>query len=469
MGCEIFDTGIIEYSQRTMRNRKRGNKITSYARQNAKTYKELDKYLLTMDSSGKAFMYAANFRAKLQSCCSHTLVREHHSPKTYEFIAAHTCKHKMCHVCNSERSRVLRRKYGKYFDANEFVDRKTGEVLTKDDFDFMHLTLTVPHDENGYRGQKWYAQELIQEFNFMRKKAFWQKHVFAGEFGVEVTKNNNGLHIHIHALLLVNKAKQNRNDLHAQILVNWNNQTAMQGDKTPVNDERLEAIKKSNKTLSESALKRLLTTGSTMVSLENLYVYNRTKTHYTDKWNDDLKKWKHYVNTKDSKELMAGVMECIKYHFEPLCLNKSTGEYDFDLMAEILPAIVGKPLYRKFGNWHGVKQLNIIESREDNEMLTDLEDTANTEVLHPVTNQVLQQKDYRYLVIQAKRLFYDRNDNLKPVLKKFTRKRYLTDVTLPQALKNMLLTGANEAIKLKGRDKHYLALHAAFDDEKEIF
>lgn len=465
---DCTDTEIQLPSERTMRNRKRGNKISSYARMNVKTYKELDAYLMQMNADNPAFDYVINLRSNLQNCCQHTLVREHLEPKTYEFIAAHTCKHKMCHVCNAERSRVLRRKYARYIDANEFVDRKTGEVFTRDDFDFMHLTLTVPHGIDGYRGKRWYSDELVKEFNYMRKMDFWKYFVFAGEFGVEVTKKENGLHIHIHALLVVHKSEQNRNLLHREILTTWNRLTA-NGQFEPLPNERLEAIKKGNKQLTATDLMSLNANGSTMVSLESLFVYNATKTHGTDRWNSELGKWKHYVDVNDKTQLISGILECIKYHFEPLCMNKADGSYDFYLMCEILPAIKGKPLYRKFGNFHGVKELNIIDNSNPETVIDDMAETANDEVLHPVTNEPLQAGQYRYVVIQAKRLFYDRANHLKPVIKRNSRKHYLKSTSLAKALLEVTKIGISDSIRHKIKDKEHLEIYANYDDTQPIF
>lgn len=454
--------------QRTLRNRKRGNKISSYARQNQKTYKALNDYIMQMDSSNVAFDYAINLRAKLQNCCSHTLIREHKNPKTFEFIGAHTCKHKLCHICNAERSRAIRRKYLRYFHKNEFIDRKTGEVHSRSDFDFMHLTLTVPHtNEKGFRNKRWYADELMKEFNWMRKKQWWQKMVFAGEFGVEVTKNQNGFHIHIHALLIVHKGRQNRNKLHREILLQWNKQTVSDYQRT-FNDESKASIAKSNSLLTIEDIESLNPQGSTLISLESLYVYSRYKQAQTDKWDNEKALWKHYVNSEDETDLVKGVMECIKYHFEPMCLNKEDGSYDFDLMCEILPQIQGKPLYRKFGNFHGVKELNVIDA-DIEDIQETLEETANDEVIHPITCEPLSRSEYHYVIIAARNIHYDSKNNFKPFLRKGVRKRYVDAPTLGRALKNMALLSLQDAVKFKAKRKELLEIELYQIDNNDFF
>ena len=45
-------------------------------------------------------------------------------------------------------------------------------------YDLMHLTLTVPHNSDGWRGKKFYFKEIIQAFNQMRKTEEWNALVF---------------------------------------------------------------------------------------------------------------------------------------------------------------------------------------------------------------------------------------------------------------------------------------------------
>jgi len=453
-------------SERTFFNRKRGNKISSLARKNAAEYKELQKWIMQMDTNHPAFEDFINFRNRLQNCCSHTLVRVHHEPNTIEFIGAHTCKHKCCHVCNSNRSKQLRRKYNMYLDKNEFVDRKTGEIFKREDFDFMHLTLTVPHTENGYKGKRWYAAELIKEFNYLRKKNYWQESVFAGEFGIEVTKNKSGLHIHLHSLLVVRKFPQSRNLLHKWILQHWNMQTATDSaTRKKFTVEQLEAIKKGNKTLNETDLKSLNPTGSTLIGLESLYVMNAKKIKSTDRWDAEKGMWKHYVDVNEPKQFMYGIMECIKYHFEPMALNTHTGFMDYELLQEIIPAIKGKPLYRKFGNFHGVSELNINDNIEDeiNEVISE---TAHENVLHPETNQPVTPDSYDYVMLSAKSIFYDRNNNFKPFVKRSAKKTKIDCFTLREAM--LYMTDQSWRGQITAKNKQEVEFMQYYPDPDEF-
>lgn len=446
------NTGQDAFKKKTLYNRKRGNRVSGYARQNVKFYNQLAPYIMGMDSGDTSFDYFINLKNRIQNCASHTLVRVHENPNTIEYIGAHTCKNKLCHVCNYERSKMVRRKYRLYLDKNEFVDKQTGEVQTKDDFDFMHLTLTVPHSQaNGFRNKQWYADELIKEFNYLRKKAFWKERVFGGEFGVEVTRNTNGLHIHIHSLLIVRKSKQNRNELHRWLMLNWNMQTLdIKARRTEFKAEDYEAIRKGNKTLTDADLAKLNPKGSTLISLENLFVFNISKVGKFDKWDAEKKRWKHYVNSGDTKEFMSGVLECIKYHFEPMALNQDDKTYDLELLREILPAIKGKPLYRKFGNLHGVKELNINETIEG-EIEDIVKETANQHVTHPETGSPVTNANFKYMMLSAKSIFYDKENNFRPFIKKSAKKVILKEDTLKSALQYMMNLSWRTAITSKSK------------------
>lgn len=453
-----------DFRKRTQYNRRRGNKITSKARQNDDFYQQIQNHILQMDAASPAFNSFIKARRDLQNCCRHTLVRRWKAPYSIDFIAAHTCKNKICNVCNYARSKAIRRKFVRYFAKNELVDRKTGELYQKQDFDFFHLTLTVPHTErHGWRGKKIFVQEIMREFNFLRKKPFWKDNVFAGEFGVEFTRKGNGFHIHIHSLVIAHTSRGNRNFLYKEILKAWNRQTICPYSKrkqfTP---EEIEAIKKGCKTLTADDIKQLHPQGSTFVSLESLYTLSDTRLSRYDRMNEDGK-YKHYINPADDRQFISGIMECIKYHFEPLCFNKADGTVDFQLLEEILPEIAGKPLYRKFGNFHGLKELNINESDAEltSEVMEDLADTGRDHATHPETGQVGEPGDFDFLIVNARKIYYDRDDNLRPRIGKFAKRIHMPDCrSVAQALKRMCNMGWQNALKARSPNEMLLMAEA---------
>jgi hypothetical protein len=468
---------IDDFRERTKWNRKRGDKITSKARQNDKTVNQVHEYLLPMDSNSKAFPYFLKLRNDLQNCCRHTLVRRWKKPHTVDFIAAHTCKNKACNVCNYVRCKSLRRKYLSYFAKNELIDQKTGEIFERKDFDFFHLTLTVPHSQkNGWRGKRVFVQELMKQFNLMRKRDFWKKNIFAGEFGIEFTKNKSGNHIHIHSLVIAHTFKGNRNYLYEQILKEWNQLTVCPyNERSEFSQVEIEAIKKGSKGITDQYVKQLHPKGSTFISLESLYTLSDQRISRYDRINENGK-YKHYINPADDKQFIAGVMECIKYHFEPLCFNKEDKTIDFELLEEILPEIHGRPLYRKFGNFHGLKELNVNETDLAEEAMEDLQETGRETVLHPETGALADKEDYDFLIINARMLRYDKNDNMRPRIRKSAKKIYLYDChTVVQALKRMCNMGWQDRLKGRTSDEiilmHEEALcenQFAFDEEYSL-
>jgi hypothetical protein len=109
-------------------------------------------------------------------------------------------KHRLDPVWNWKKSKIIRSAYLKFFKDNPHIMEQYTPV---------HITLTLPHPDGKYKGEEFYAKQLIDKFNFLRKGSLWQKSVYAGEYGIEVSssKSGNGLHIHLHSLVFL-KCKQ---------------------------------------------------------------------------------------------------------------------------------------------------------------------------------------------------------------------------------------------------------------------
>ena len=199
----------------------------------------------------------------------------------------------------------------------------------------------------------------------MRKKPFWKKQVYAGEYTVEFTRGKNGLHIHIHALLLVKKEFQNRNRLYRNLFKAWNQQTTSEdANRQEFSQDQKKGIAKAlgmtvGSEYFEAFFAKLHPSGSTLCSLESLYVVKDGK--------------KRYVKKGDEKDFMAGIMECLKYHFEPCKIKneedgshfsggvfkKDSGQFNVELLFEVLPAIYKQRLYAKIGAFYGDPRLNM--------------------------------------------------------------------------------------------------------------
>ncbi|PHN00714.1 hypothetical protein [Flavilitoribacter nigricans] len=129
-------------------------------------------------------------------------------------------------------------------------------------------------------------------------------------------------------------------------------------------------------------------------------------------------------------------MECIKYHFQPMAMYED-GTLDFKLIEEILPAIKGKPLYRKFGAFHagtkkahpGAKMLNINYNPEESgaELAEDLADTGHDQVVDPETGEPALREEYQYFLISLAKVFVDPEDELRIKISDNVRKQYLSN------------------------------------------
>lgn len=441
---------MTDHEKKVLWNRKRGFRMATNARANQELYKQVQSYILT-DAVGEAELpYFTKLCSSLQTCCQHSLYRQYKDGGAVEYIASQTCKHKLCVVCNAERSKVLRRKYLSYFKKGQMIDRKSGEVYKREDFDYMHLTLTVPHSTDGFRGQKFYADKLMAMFNTMRKRAWWNYYVFGGEFGIEVTKRENGLHIHIHSLLIVHNIEKSRNELQRLIMIEWNELTKDSGaNRKEFSPEQKEAIKKGTPNLTDEDFNLLDPTGATMIGLESLYVYSKAKKSKFDRWNADLGKWKHYIDPGDENEFMSGILECLKYHFEPVSFDKKEGIYNLDMLKEVLPMIYKKPLYRKFGNLHGVQELNVNHSatEEAKEVIEQQGEAATN------PNAESQNNDFVYVICSAKNVYYNMLKNYEPKIGERCKKRIIDEpnIGLVHAVEIMIKMSIKGAQDAKGK------------------
>lgn len=395
-----------------------------------------------------------NLRHSLSSCCNTSLLREHKSNGATEYITSFMCGHKLCPVCNAQRSKNLRRKFRAFYEKNP-------EMMKR--YDHMHLTLTVPHHHESSRYPRFYASQLMKDFNLMRKRSFWKKQVYAGEFSVEVTRNESGLHIHIHALLLVKKGTQNRNILQRDILLAWNRITAGAGTRQILNEEEQLAIRKGNALLTEKDVAQLDPSGATFIGLETLYISSKTpKKGYRYCEHSGL--WKKRVHPSDGEFFLNGILECLKYHFEPLALKKD-GSLDMDLVVEILPAIKGQPLYRKFGAFHSgtknahpdAKMLNIkSKPEEDEEEIKQTLEEIGQEIQNPETGVPAERTDYEYFTISMSRVFVNPEDQFRISITTPRRKKYLHRSIAPTALaaiKYMQKNAALSASRTKKMDQ----------------
>lgn len=391
-------------NERKKANKKRSRKLTFLKKENLKLSNELVGYMRKNELTEQKREYVKKLIKSLGVCSSSSLYGI--AGNDIELITSIACSHKLCNICNWNRHKQIRRKYYKWFKENEkivvmFRDgvRKITTVAQREKwesagytfstearYDLMHLTLTVPHtEENGWRGKEFYFKELAKAFNFMRKNENWLRWVYGGEYGIEVTKEENGYHIHIHALLFVRKETRNRDKLHKVIFELWNRLTVDSNSHRKLFDnEEIEAIKKGNKLFDDDFVSKLKPQGSTFINLSTIFTINKNGEKVrVGEWCDN--------------RMMFAIMETISYHFKPKLLEKKDGNHDIENLVNILEAVHGQRLYDKFGCLYGEKSLNL----KDDSLLQDFEEVK--EMIDEETGEIFVK---RYFITNPVNLYH---------------------------------------------------------------
>lgn len=480
-----------ERKLKTKWNQKRADKLKLARKLNLSLGHALNKYMeetYTINKQDRPdhLKHLASDLFNYSGSSQTTLFREH-TDGGIQYIATIHSKNRFDHVTNRERSVRLRKNWRHYFtenmksgytgvQTNKKEVRKAAkdgvvmepEYLEKKFFkecDFMHLVLTVPHPNGIWKGQDFYAKDLISAFNAMRREKFFKDYVFGGEFSLEVTrKHDSGFHIHIHAMLIVNRGLRNRNILNAEILKAWNKHTV--DPDSPTKEFSVEQQKAMFNSLYEGAkctyyrkqgasyipkdenipaelqqrfsrqageeLAAMDPQGATFTHLENLFITSPFKPKGEDGtngkrwiWDEGLKLWKHYINqpvnlnslSQEEQEdhindMMAGVMECLKYHFDLKSIKDENGEWDCALLDDLIPKIKGVRTYQAFGNLYGVKELaatvkpekDIPESATEQD---ELRDEELGEVFNPNSFENADRSEYNYILADASKIFME--------------------------------------------------------------
>lgn len=398
-------------------NSKRSNTLSSLVRRNRKTAKMITEYIQENDDlSAIQLDHLQGYKNYIQKCSHYTLYAKSQLTDKITLIASSRCTNKACFVCNWINKKTIRRKYIKFFkdnqellqiqrgsqvryitksQVNKYIEKgfiNTGSV----NYDIMHLTLTVPHTrENGFNGNRYYFKELIERFNLLRKYKEISEAVYGGEFGLEATKTDNGLNIHIHSLLFVKQATQNRNTLHREILKYWNNLTVSRySSREGFTPGQIEAIIKGNKLLTgEYIINNLNPKGSTLITLENIYVKNGREKERIKDWQD--------------KRMIKSVMEALSYHYEPKTFLNDDNEVNIELLAELLPHVYKQRLYSKIGCLYGEKSLNVRE--HDTDIIEEFDNVV--ELFDQDTGEIITES-LEYFVTDPCNMFVKDNEDI---------------------------------------------------------
>jgi hypothetical protein len=395
-------------------NKKRSKILTKLKFENMRLAAKIETHLKNnlVEPENKELAY--KLIASLYKCSTHTLYG--YTGDQIQLISPVTCNHKICNICNWMRQKKIRRKYFKWFETNEEIveleNRKTGTkkyvTLTRYNnkfkntlnfkfidyrkYDLMHLTLTVPHTkENGWKYKQFYFDEIKTAFNFMRKTEEWNELVYGGEYGVEATRNDEGFHIHIHALLFVRIDLQNRNNLHKTILKIWNRLTAWEGSsRKEFTEYQISQIIKGNSSLDKEFVRNLDPTGATLIGLETIY----TKDPETGQ--------KVRSFEFNSEAMIKAVMETISYHFKPQMFKITEDYIDIETIIEILPVVYRQILYFKFGCLHGESCLNV----KDDTLLEDYDEMEFDED----TGEIFER---HFFITSPDSMYHDQEGNIR--------------------------------------------------------
>lgn len=310
-------------------------------------------------------------------------------------------KHRLCSVWNWRKSQIIRSKYRDFLtDATDGMGNKLINHYLP-----IHLVLTVPHKNGLFNGKRFYAKELIEAFTAMRKTEIWKKYIYAGEYGLEVKKSkNNGLHIHIHSFLL-QKPEFSIIEVQQEIAKVWAYYSGNNSSFSGIHYEGLYTHERD-----ENGKK----------VMETIEIYDRnTQTKI-------LKQVpvKQYINPKtaDINQYLSGVLECIKYHFKPDCIQTENGKYDMELIEEILNNTKNKRLYSRFGKFYNVKELNFNNLEKEDET-DNLEDELNTStdgveerVINPISLvKCSKRTDYEIVISNPLSVRYREKTSRKPL------------------------------------------------------
>lgn len=407
---------------------------------------------------------AQNEIIKLQYCLRNTnkaiyATFEDHGVLKSQLVSAWYTKHRMDPVWLWRKSQLIRKAYRQYLtDARD----PAGNMI-KEHYTPCHLVLTLPHDETGYQGQRFYLKELLQLFHEMRRQKGWKNSVYGGEYGAEITKGKNGLHIHIHSLIFLNDSVS-INNFRDWLQKSWARITDNPG-RAFIHLEQLFIYKRDENGNFETKTARKKNEKG---EYEDLYKINFDENDLTTVLPLQVRK-KTYIGQDSSMEdYINGIMECIKYHFKPDSYKDDKGAYDIDLIRDILNNSKKVRFYSRFGAFYKVPELNFsykgedtaseevapIESEEEvieseEEKLMGKSGTAIANLINPFTMQPAKEGDYNIAVATPENLRYSPKSDLKP---------YELAIYSKREFYNVLDTEVNKLIQymLKGQlDKIY--------------
>ncbi len=333
-----------------------------------------------------------------------------------QIMATAYSRHRLDPVWCWRKSQLIRKAYLNYMSETQFHRKNQ----------LIHMTLTVPHKDGIWAGKRFYARELIAKFTLLRKTDAWKKYVVGGEYGVEVKRSpgSHGLHIHIHSMVLQNKA-YSVNEARDAIRQEWEMLTGA----TQFGYESLYYYWK-NENGKKATIKTYLTfEPEDFPDFDELVIHKRIK-NYCD------------PDTTLESDYLDAVMECIKYHYKFDDFQNEDGTWDLDLMREVLNNSKNLRMYSRFGCFYGEKALNFnrlenknipvvevpemeevpvesqieaLEAEDTDEVVLGSLEGAEERVINPFTGLPAKRDfDYTLCIALPHRIKYGSKNDLKP-------------------------------------------------------
>lgn len=271
----------------------------------------------------------------------------------YQFLTLHHTLNKLDSIWNFRKSRMIRKVWR---------DNLKNEKLWEK-FNICHLTLTVPHPNGLFRGKKFYARDLIKEFNFLRKDKEFIEKVFGGEYGIEHAKgNNNGLHLHLHCLVFQYK-DFNVNAVRDKIQAIWNKKTGGNAYYESLYVHRKDS---QGRWILENKPETIIKKGTEWNHREAKVV--RKKFYLSNRY-----EWYRKLSEEEKVSVWErSIMEVIKYHFKDNTFKDDAENWDVDYMIEILNESKNLRMYSKFGGFIGDQRFNYYKKGKKKAKIIDI-------------------------------------------------------------------------------------------------
>ena len=316
-------------------------------------------------------------------------------------------KNRLDPVWNYRKSKLIRKVWYEFLKESKINQKYTP----------VHLVLTVPHRDGIWKDKKFYARELINAYNLLRKDRKFKKFIYGGEYGVEckASKDKNGLHIHIHSLLFMHK-KYSLKEARTWMVDRWKEITGNASGYSGIHFEQLYCYRRDASGAYISEDKEFVSGATEVQDADGDFSYEAVTEQ------KQVRK-KFRVGTGSSLEdYLGGVMECIKYHFKPGCLEKEDGSFDLELIKDMLNNTKGLRMYSRFGELYREKKLDFSrhkkaagqkEEGQEEHIMGSLEGVEQR-MINPFTFQPAKPGEYRLAISCPEFLSHRPKDYFKP-------------------------------------------------------